>query len=83
MRGVSPEGGNDIERTNIENLKFPFDINKEISSDLIFNRPDVIQAEFGIKKAAFDVKVAKKMFLPSINLNEMIGFESLIKNFLT
>ena len=34
-------------------------------------------------KAAFDVKVAKKMFLPSINLNEMIGFESLIKNFLT
>lgn len=77
LRGVSPEGGNDIERANIKNLNFPFDINKEISSDLIFNRPDVIQAEFGIKKAAFDVKVAKKMFLPSINLNEMIGFESI------
>lgn len=42
----------------------------------LFNRPDVIQAEYAIKKAAFDVKVAKKMFLPSFNLNEIVGFES-------
>lgn len=77
LRGISPEGGNDITRANIEDLKFPFDVNQNISSDLIFNRPDVIQAEFGIKKAALDVRVAKKMFLPSVNLNEMVGFESI------
>ncbi len=77
LRGVSPEGGNDIERSQIDNLQFPFDVNKNISSDLIFNRPDVIQAEYGIKKAALDVRVAKKMFLPSINLNEMVGFEAI------
>ena len=36
-----------------------------------------MQAELGIKKAAIDVRVAKKMFLPSVNLNEMIGYEAL------
>lgn len=77
LRGVSPEGGNDIERAKIDDLQFPFDVNKNISSDLIFNRPDVIQAEYGIKKAALDVRVAKKMFLPSVNLNEMVGFEAI------
>ena len=77
LRGVSPDGGSNIQRTSVEKLEFPFGLNAEISSDLIFNRPDVVQAEYVIKKAAFDVKAAKKAFLPSINLNEMVGFESL------
>lgn len=77
LRGVSPDGGSNIQRTSVEKLEFPFGVNAEISSDLIFNRPDVVQAEYVIKKAAFDVKAAKKAFLPSINLNEMVGFESL------
>lgn len=77
LRGVSPDGGSDIQRTNVDNLVFPFTVNAEISSDLIFNRPDVIQAEYGIKKVSFDVKAAQKAFLPSINLNEMIGFENI------
>ena len=62
-------------RTMIETI-LPFLPDTEVNSDLIFNRPDVIQAEYAIKKAAFDVKVAKKMFLPSFNLNEIVGFES-------
>ena len=77
LRGLSPQGGEDIARGKINTLKFPFDINTEINSDMIFNRPDVLQAEFGIKKASFDVKNARKMFLPSINLNEMVGFENI------
>ena len=77
LRGVSPDGSSNIQRTSVEKLEFPFGLNAEISSDLIFNRPDVVQAEYVIKKAAFDVKAAKKAFLPSINLNEMVGFESL------
>ena len=71
------DGSSNIQRTSVEKLEFPFGLNAEISSDLIFNRPDVVQAEYVIKKAAFDVKAAKKAFLPSINLNEMVGFESL------
>ena len=77
LRGVSPDEGSNIQRVSVDKLDFPFGVNAEISSDLIFKRPDVIQAEYGIKKAAFDVKAAKKAFLPSINLNEIVGFESL------
>lgn len=77
LRGVSPEADTNIERKTVANTGFPFSINSEIKSDLIYNRPDVIQAELGIKKAAMDVRVAKKMFLPSVNLNEMIGFEAI------
>lgn len=77
LRGVSPDGGSEIQRASVDNLAFPFGINAAISSDLIFNRPDVIQAEYEIKKVSFDVKAAKKAFLPSINLNEMVGFENI------
>lgn len=77
LRGLSPEGGGDIARADIKNLNLPFDVNENIKSDMIFNRPDVIQAEFAIKKASLDVRNARKMFLPSINLNEMVGFENI------
>ncbi len=77
LRGISPENNTNIERSTISILKLPFDINTPIQSDLIYNRPDVMQAELGLKKAAIDVRVAKKMFLPSVNLNEMIGYEAL------
>ncbi len=77
LRGISPENGGEIVRTSIDELSFPFGVDDSISSDLIFNRPDVLQAEYGIKKVAFDVKAARKAFLPSINLNEIVGFESL------
>ena len=77
LRGLSPEGNSDIERKNINELKLPFKEKKDINSDLIFNRPDVVQSELELKKAAIDVRVARKMFLPSVNLNEMIGFENI------
>lgn len=77
LRGLSPEGNSDIERKNINELKLPFEEKKDINSDLIFNRPDVVQSELELKKAAIDVRVARKMFLPSVNLNEMIGFENI------
>ena len=77
LRGVSPEGGGEIERNPIDTLEFPFETGTKISSDLIFARPDVLQAEYGIKKVSFDVKAARKAFLPTIDLNEMVGFESL------
>ncbi len=77
LRGVSPEGNSEIQRKDISELKLPFEEKKDVNSDLIFNRPDVVQSELELKKAAIDVRVARKMFLPSINLNESIGFEAI------
>lgn len=77
LRGVSPEGEKSISKTSISKLNFPFNTNIILNSDCIYNRPDVISAEYSIKKAAIDVREAKKEFLPSVNLNEAVGFESL------
>lgn len=77
LRGVSPEGNSEIQRKDISELKLPFEEKKDVNSDLIFNRPDIVQSELELKKAAIDVRVARKMFLPSINLNESIGFEAI------
>ena len=77
IRGLAPDNSAEVARTPVDNLNFPFNINENIQSDMIFNRPDVIQAEYGIKKASLDIRNAKKMFLPSVNLNEMVGFEAL------
>jgi len=74
LRAAAPK--ENIHHKTMEETTLPFLPDAEINSDLVFNRPDVIQAEYAIKKAAFDVKVAKKMFLPSFNLNDMVGFES-------
>ena len=74
LRAAAPK--EDINHRTMEETVLPFLPDAEINSDLIFNRPDVIQAQYAIKKAAFDVKVAQKMFLPSFNLNEIVGFES-------
>ena len=74
LRAVAPK--ENINHRTMDETILPFLPDAEINSDLVFNRPDVIQAEYAIKKAAFDVKVAKKMFLPSFNLNEIVGFES-------
>ena len=74
LRAVAPKKS--IYHRTMDETVLPFLPDAEINSDLIFNRPDVIQAEYAIKKAAFDVKVAQKMFLPSFNLNEIVGFES-------
>lgn len=74
LRAAAPK--EKITHRTMDETVLPFLPDAEINSDLIFNRPDVIQAEYAIKKAAFDVKVAQKMFLPSFNLNEIVGFES-------
>lgn len=77
LRGITPENNSQPAITSLDYINLPFDTTKNISSDSIYNRPDVIQAEYGIKKAALDVKVARKTFLPSVNLNEMVGFETI------
>jgi len=77
LRGVSPEAETSLKRSQIAKLNLPFYPNVQISSDYVYNRPDVMQAELGIKKSAMDVRVAKKMFLPTVNLNEAVGFENL------
>ncbi len=47
-----------------------------ISSEIIDQRPDYLAAEKTVEKAGIDVRVAKKEFLPKIDLIGMMAFSS-------
>lgn len=47
-----------------------------IPQQLLYNRPDVKQAEFDLVKAKLDVKVARAQFFPSIGIHANVGFNS-------
>lgn len=66
--GESPENASTIERTALDNLNYSLAIPSSIPSEIITNRPDYLKAELMVEKAGIDVKVAKKEFLPSINI---------------
>ena len=74
--GENPNNADKITRTSFEQLNYSGVIPTEISSDVITNRPDYLKAEKNVEKAGIDVKVAKKEFLPTINIGAVAMFLS-------
>ncbi len=72
--GESPEKAEMLERISYDDINYTGIIPKEISSEIIAQRPDYIKAEKMIEKAGIDVRVAKKEFLPTINLSGVAIF---------
>ena len=72
--GESPDNAQSLKRNS--NLKYDITIPSEISSEIIIQRPDYMKAELMVEKAGIDVRVAKKEFLPSINLSGLGLFNS-------
>lgn len=66
--GESPENGNELQRTSLDSIKYDNVIPEYISSEVITQRPDYLKAENSVEKAGIDVRVAKKEFLPTINI---------------
>ena len=52
-----------------------------ISSDVTIQRPDVLQKEAELKKAKIDITLARKEFLPNINVFGVLMFSTLTPNF--
>ena len=72
--GENPNKADTISRASYDELDFSGIIPEEIASEVISQRPDYIKAEKMIEKAGIDVRVAKKEFLPSINLTGVALF---------
>lgn len=47
-----------------------------LPSDLLENRPDVVEAELRLRAAKLDVAVAKARFYPSLSLDAELGYEA-------
>lgn len=76
MTGESPNNAKELKRVSYEELPCCKPIPDEISSDIIVQRPDYMAAEKQVEKAGIDVKIAKKEFLPTVNLSGLLFFNS-------
>ncbi len=81
--GESPENIQTLERISLDELVIKNNVPLEISSEVIENRPDYLRAAKMLEKAGLDVRVAKKEFLPSINLGALALFTGNIESLLT
>jgi NodT family efflux transporter outer membrane factor (OMF) lipoprotein len=72
--GESPNNIDELKRISYDELVYQKPIPLEISSDVITQRPDYMAAEKQVEKAGLDVKIAKKEFLPTINILGLAAF---------
>ena len=76
MRVYLADSADNIERSGYENVNLMKDIPLEYSTDIISNRPDFLQEEANIKRIGFDVRVAKREFLPKFVIYGQIGLNA-------
>ncbi len=74
--GESPANSSDIKRNTLENFEYTKVIPETISSDLIYNRPDLIEIENKLKSAKIDIRIAKKEFFPTFAINGFLAFDT-------
>lgn len=67
----------DLNRGKFETFDYQGTIPDEIKSDVIFARPDVMQAEKRLEKAKIDIRVARKEFLPTFNITGLWIFNTI------
>lgn len=77
LTGESPNNIDEFKRISYDELAYHKDIPKEISSDIITQRPDYLAAEKQVEKAGLDVRIAKKEFLPKIDILGLLFFSSM------
>ena len=73
--GESPANAQQLKRKKYEDT-YLVKIPESIPSEIIDQRPDYLAAEKSVEKAGIDVRIAKKEFLPKINLIGLLAFSS-------
>ena len=74
LTGENPENLKTAQRIAFNDLSSAENIPSFVPSDVITKRPDYLAAEKLVEKAGLDVKIAKKEFLPSINIFGLYSF---------
>lgn len=77
LTGNSSSNIADMKVGDLDNFEYSGNIPEEISSDVIFARPDVKMAETNLEKAKIDVRVAKKEFFPRFNIVGVWAFNTI------
>ena len=73
-----PDSDDNFIRGMFDNIEYSAVIPASISSDIVIQRPDIMKAEAELAKAKIDVKIARKEFLPSVQILGIAGYNSLL-----
>ncbi len=78
LTGESPEAvkNTDLYRNSLNKIGPVKEIYDKVPSDIIMTRPDILGAEAGLRNAKINVSLARRDFLPDINLFGIFGFNS-------
>ena len=72
--GENPNNSANLKRLSYDEIVGLKAVPEKISSELITSRPDYLVAQKMLEKSGIDVRVAKKEFLPTIDILGLIGF---------
>ena len=75
--GESPENICKLKRESFDKFDYTAVVPCGISSDVVFARPDIMAAESKLQKANIDVRVARKEFLPTINITGIYSLSNI------
>jgi len=75
--GIPLKAGDNLQRGTFSKFEYTKQIPDNISSDVIFERPDVMAAEKNLEKAKIDIRIARKEFLPAFNITGLWIFNTI------
>lgn len=76
LRVYLADSTDNILRNSYDKICLIKGIPAEYNTDIIENRPDYLQEEYNIKRIGFDVRVAKREFLPKFVIYGQIGLNA-------
>lgn len=76
LRVYLSDNERELKRTDCTQIDILTNLPDKIDSTVVENRPDYIQAENHIKKVGYDVRIAKKEFLPKFLIYGQLGFNA-------
>lgn len=79
--GKSPYLKDEIVITPFDEINYTGIYPEKFSGTIVLNRPDILKLDNEIKKAKLDITIAKKDFLPNINVIGILAFSTIVQNF--
>lgn len=76
LTGDSVDNASSLKRASLDDIEPLKALPASIKSDVVQNRPDILKAEALLQKTKIDVDLARKDFLPSIDIIGQFGFMS-------
>lgn len=72
--GESVDTSVDLRRNSIDSVDFVKELPDSIKSDIVKRRPDILKAEALLQKYKIDEEIARRDFLPNIDIMGQFGF---------